>query len=494
MRKYLAILTVLVLGLVLVACSPDTSQIHTFLSPNKLVYTSEEINAEGFPIVDLNDFELYSIQKNKTSTRVEVPSTVVTSQSLGNNIYKINVYNHSYNVYVYHEGYENTVDSPGTDVVAVSYLSPTFGVEDETQKIKNVNELFFTVITNQMNPENLKVISATFSTKSNDELISETGSNALKYFEFPTNYEDNVFKINSKNIINVKLHDLHDTVVSFENWTYKPADNQLPISTKMENTWLGYVWDWVFIIPISFLMQFFASMFGLKSFGLGILFATIIVRTIAWPIYAKSNDMSIKMALAQPELTKLQNKYALKKDPASQQKMQMEMMQLYKKHGISILGCLTPILQMPLFLAMFQTVYRITVPGGMYAANVSNHTVLFGLIDLSIGGFTDVWSYVLAVIVGLTMWLLQYLSQKKPSYAKNTGTQVKTEQAEQQAKTMKTVSRVMIGMMVLTTLTSVNALGFYWVIGNLYSIGQSFINRKLSEKKYEKSKAAQSII
>ena len=30
--------------------------------------------------------------------------------------------------------------------------------------------------------------------------------------------------------------------------------------------------------------------------------------------------MSIKMALAQPEMTKLQNKYALKKDPASQQK------------------------------------------------------------------------------------------------------------------------------------------------------------------------------
>ena len=47
---------------------------------------------------------------------------------------------------------------------------------------------------------------------------------------------------------------------------------------------------------------------------------------------------------------------------------------------------------------------------------------------------------------------------------------------------MKTVSTVMIGMMVLTTLTSVNALGFYWMIGNLYSIGQSFINRRLSEK------------
>src|SRR5690606_30378026 len=158
---------------------------------------------------------------------------------------------------------------------------------------------------------------------------------------------------------------------------------------------------------------------------------------IAWPIYAKANDMSIKMALAQPELTKLQNKYAMKKDPASQQKMQMETMQLYKKHGISILGCFTPILQMPIFLAMFQTVYRITIPGGIYAQNVNNSTILFGLIDLSAGGFNDFMSYVLAALVGVSMWLLQHLSQKKPSYAKNTGTQVKTAQAEQQAKTMQ---------------------------------------------------------
>src|SRR5690606_4212789 len=140
------------------------------------------------------------------------------------------------------------------------------------------------------------------------------------------------------------------------------------------------------------------------------------------------------------------------------------------------------------------TVYRITVPGGMYVNHISNKTVLFGLIDLTAGGFNDVWSYVLAVIVGVTMWLLQKLSSKKPSYAKNTGTQVKTEQALQQEKTMKTVSTVMIGMMVLTTLTSVNALGFYWVIGNLYSLGQSYINRKLSERKYEKTKSAQSIV
>lgn len=488
MRKILAILTVLVLGVVLVACSPDTSEINTFLSPNKIVYTLEETNGQG-PIIKTEDFEFYSIQKNKTASKVALASTEVTSEPLGNNIYKITVRGLSYNVYVY-DG--STVTS--ADEIAVSALSPTYGIEDQDQKIKNVSALFFTVITNQIDLSNVSVISAKFNTETNTNITHETGEAVEKYLVTPENYVDNVFKMNNQNVLSFEFDDVNSTVQTVNNLTYKPADNQLPIHTEMENTWLGYIWDWVFIIPISFVMQFFASLFGLNSFGLGILFATIIVRTIAWPIYAKANDMSIKMALAQPELTKLQNKYALKKDPASQQKMQMETMQLYKKHGISILGCFTPILQMPIFLAMFQTVYRITAPGGMYAQNVSNRKILFGLMDLSAGGFTDVTSYVLAAIVGVTMWLLQHLSQKKPSYAKNTGSQVKTEKADQQANTMKTVSRVMIGMMVLTTLTSVNALGFYWVIGNLYSIGQSFINRKVSEKKYEKSKAAQSII
>jgi len=262
----------------------------------------------------------------------------------------------------------------------------------------------------------------------------------------------------------------------------------------MENTWLGYAWDWLLIIPISTVMQFFAALF-FNSYAVGIFFATIIVRTLAWPIYARANDMSVKMALAQPEMNKLQNKYATRKDPASQQKMQIEMMQIYKKYGISILGCLTPILQMPIFLAMFQVVYRIPVRGGMYVDAISNAKMIFGTLDLnSTAGFADPWSYVLAAIVGVTMWLLQKISQKKPSYSKNTGTQVKSEQALQTEKTMRTVSTMMIVMMVLATLTSVNSLGFYWVVGNIYSIGQSLVNRKLSERKYYHQKNAQTIV
>lgn len=254
-----------------------------------------------------------------------------------------------------------------------------------------------------------------------------------------------------------------------------------PIHTKDAN-WF----DYILVIPVAFIMQLFAGLFG-NNFALGILFTTIIIRTAAWPIYAKTNDMSMKMSLAQPEISKIQNKYALKKDPQSQQMMQMETMQLYKKYGIGFSGCLMPFLQMPIFIAMYRTVMRITLEGGMYVDKVVN-TKFLG-IDLASGGAQgfNIVSLILAGIVGASMFLLQKISQKKPSYAKNTGNQNKNPQAAQTQKTMKFVMYFMVIMMAVFAYQS-NALALYWVFGNAYSLGQTLFNRYLNEKKHAKLK------
>ncbi len=244
--------------------------------------------------------------------------------------------------------------------------------------------------------------------------------------------------------------------------------------------------DWILVIPVAFIMNFFASLFG-NNFAVGILLTTIVVRTLAWPIYAKSNDMSIKMNLAQPDMQRVQNKYATRKDPQSQQMMQMEMMQVYKKHGINVLGCLTPFLQMPIFIAMYGVVRRITLPGGMYTDGVANTNFLG--INLA-NGNDGIIGIVLAAIVGGTMFLLQQISMKKPAYAKNTGRQNPNPQAQQTEKTMKYVSYFMVIMMAFASYGS-NALALYWIFGNIYSLGQTLINRKLNAKKHEKLKQKQ---
>ncbi|MFA5692632.1 MAG: YidC/Oxa1 family membrane protein insertase [Acholeplasmataceae bacterium] len=492
MRKIITLVIVFIGVLLLASCGQKITEKDTFLSPNKIVYTLDEtVNPDDLtkikPDVKLSDFDYFSILSNKTSKIVDVSYADVETKRIDDDafIYEVKVKSLTYKVYLYLEDKALNENKP-----AIQTISTTFGVSDEEIKTTNTANLFYTPQVNKIDISGGLVLTANFNTTSNDDVLIEDMDD---YIIYPEDYDSKILKLSSTNQMEFSFDDYLNSRITFQNKTYKPADNQLPISTKRENNWLGYAWDYALIIPISAVMAFFAGIF-FNSYAIGIIFATIIVRTLAWPIYARANDMSMKMALAQPDLNKLQNKYAMKKDPQSQQKMQLEMMQLYKKHGISLLGCFTPILQMPIFLAMFQVVHRITVPGGMFVNQVSHQKMMFGSLDLTASGFNDVWSYVLAIIVGATMWLLQKIASKKPAYAKDTGTQVKSEQAMQSEKTMRTVSTVMIVMMVFASLTSVNALGFYWVIGNTYSIGQSIINRKLQEKKYYKQKHEQSII
>ena len=254
--------------------------------------------------------------------------------------------------------------------------------------------------------------------------------------------------------------------------------------------------------PIGWIMHLIGSIFPSAQFAWGLLFTTIIVRTIAWPIYAKTNDMSLKMTVAQPEMTRIQAKYANRKDPQSQQRMQQEMMAVYKKYGINFLGCFAPLIQMPIFMAMYSVVRRIAVAGGALSLTDTSFFGIENCLNLGImgaegqvatpGSASFIIGIVLAVLVGGTMLLLNHFAQKKPSYAKNTHTHNNNQQADQMQSTMKIMNFFMVFMMVFAALSN-NGLALYWVFGNIYSIIQGFINRHLNEKKYYKMKKENTI-
>ena len=116
-------------------------------------------------------------------------------------------------------------------------------------------------------------------------------------------------------------------------------------------------WD-IFVYPMAGIMWVVGKTIGFGNYPLTIIFSTLIVRTLAWPIYAKTNDMQLKMQLVQPEMEKIQKKYEGKDDETSKQRMSMETMQLYKKYGIGLGGCLMPFIQMPLFIGFYRTISR----------------------------------------------------------------------------------------------------------------------------------------
>lgn len=273
-------------------------------------------------------------------------------------------------------------------------------------------------------------------------------------------------------------------------------------------------WD-IFVYPMAGIMWLVGKTIGFHDYALTIIFSTIIVRTVAWPIYAKSNDMQLKMKIMQPEIDKLQAKYANKTDQQSQQRMQMEMMQIYKKNGVGLGGCVMPFIQMPIFLGFYYALRKL--PASMvlegHWLNIFNNTKLFGIYmtytrtaaEITEAGGTlpadfnakaQNWGVIiLAILVGLTQIasiIISELRQKKvqeeqeagiPEYRKAKN---QNPQAKSSAMTMKVMLYFFAVMMVIFVLQSPAALGLYWVIGNVYSTGQTALGQVTSKKRLQK--------
>ncbi len=250
------------------------------------------------------------------------------------------------------------------------------------------------------------------------------------------------------------------------------------------------VFEWLLVWPIGWVMNKIASIFG-GSFGWGLIFTTLIVRTLAWPIYAGANNSMFKMQLAQDDLAKVNAKYLGRTDQASKQKQAMETQAVMKKHGVNMLGCLALPLQFPIFSAMFTVIKRITVEGGQYT--LTNITFLgFNLnSNLLSGGIKNqiFCGFLVAIVVGL-MFLQQKLAQKKPSYAKNVPNKnPQAEAMQQQMKFLLILSPVMMGFMA----SQDTGLALYWVVGTTFTIFQSFVTKKQQARKYYKVHANEMI-
>tara|TARA_B100001750_G_scaffold197266_1_gene169830 strand:+ start:2229 stop:4025 length:1797 start_codon:yes stop_codon:yes gene_type:complete len=114
---------------------------------------------------------------------------------------------------------------------------------------------------------------------------------------------------------------------------------------------LGLVVDYGFLWwlgqPIYNLMQFGYSL--VANWGFAILFATLVLKAVLWPLSAAGYRSAAKMRAVAPKIQDLQQKYSNDK-----QKLGQEMMNFYKSEGVSPLGgCLPMLLQMPFFLAFY---------------------------------------------------------------------------------------------------------------------------------------------
>lgn len=204
--------------------------------------------------------------------------------------------------------------------------------------------------------------------------------------------------------------------------------------------------DFGFFAPLAKLAEssltYFHKLTG--NYGLAIIILSVLLQIVLTPLSYKSYKAMAIMKKIQPEMQSIQARY--KEDP---QRMNQEVMALYKRHGTNPLGgCLPMLLQIPVFFALFNALRNSWALHGA--------PFYFWIKDLS---SKDPF-YVLPLIMGGVMFLQQHMNPQTSDPA--------------QAAMMKWMPVVMTFMF----LTFPSGLVLYWLINSLWGFAQSMYLQK----------------
>ena len=198
------------------------------------------------------------------------------------------------------------------------------------------------------------------------------------------------------------------------------------------------------------------------SMGLVLLIMTLIIKAVVYPATKKSYMSSARMRVLKPKMEELSKKYPNKEDAM---KKQQEMMGIYQQYGVSPMGgCLPMLIQMPIFIAMFNFVPRAIQLRGesfLWANDLSAYDELINWgVDLPLIG--DHLS-IFCVLFCATNIINTMISMKQQS------NQMSAEQ-EQQMKMMKWMMYLMPVMFFFMFNNYSSGLSYYYFLSGLLSI------------------------
>ena len=216
------------------------------------------------------------------------------------------------------------------------------------------------------------------------------------------------------------------------------TETNVPITKDSTGFWNQFI-----VYPLSWLIIKIASLFpGSWGYGLSIILITIVIRLILLPLMINQIKSSRKMQLIQPELEKLKKKYS-SKDALTQKRLQEEQMLLLQKYDINPMsGCLPILIQLPILMGFYHAIIRTEEIRG-------SSFLWFSLAEVD---------FILPFIAGATT----YFQQKAMMKGQNNNPQ------------MAMLLVLMPIMIVIFSFMLPSALPLYWIVGNLFSIAQSY--------------------
>lgn len=220
----------------------------------------------------------------------------------------------------------------------------------------------------------------------------------------------------------------------------------------------------------------------IPNYGVAIILLTIFVRLVLLPLTIKQTKSMQAMQKIQPQMKELQAKHK-----GDKQRLNEEMMKLYKTHQVNPLGgCLPLVLQFPVFIALFRVlntcgvtvkkgtpcpaaaigIKYLPATGALLAAIQAGNTGFLGMkmgtspADVvSKAGLVAAIPYmILLALMGLTTWY----QTKQAAGAQPPGA----------SNQMAIVGKIMPVMLVIFSYRFPVGVSIYWVVSNLWTIGQ----------------------
>ncbi len=246
---------------------------------------------------------------------------------------------------------------------------------------------------------------------------------------------------------------------------------------RIINRWFTlYVFDWLTHMGI--------------PMGIVIILITLILKAITYPMVRKSYMSSAKMRVLKPKLEEATKKYD---KPEDAMKKQQEMMMMYSRYGVSPMsGCLPMLIQMPIWIAMFNFVPNAIQLRGQSFLWISDLSTYDPIIEWD----TNLW--LIGDHISLTCILFCVANIV---YSWFTMQQQRDQMVGQQAEQMKMMQWMMFLMPVMFFFIFNDysaGLNFYYFISLFFSAAIMFVLRKTTdeekllaklEKRYKENEA-----
>ncbi len=230
------------------------------------------------------------------------------------------------------------------------------------------------------------------------------------------------------------------------------------------------LWETILVRPLALLILKAGYLFN--NFGIAVMVIGLLIRLIMLPLAIKSMKATSNMQKAQPEIQRIERKYAGRTDSESMMAKSQEQMMVYQKYKINpVSGCLVALIQIPLFFAFLDAINK--VPAIFEGSLFGMHLGMTPWKGLSEGQY--IYIILIFLIVATT-----YISFKNS---------MKSSQNNEMMKQMNFMFMFMIISISIASFSLPTAIAFYWIVTNGFAVLQNaIIKRVLNEEEKKKKK------